>query len=376
MDLQIDDGLNGIFDELAETLNISETMREKAERAYSKLGEWIEGNSEGEAAEVYAQGSFALGTVVRPPSGEDLDYDIDLVCQLPGMVESTAEEIKLFVGKRIREHGTYAKKLCPEGKRCWTLDYDVFHVDVLPCADDPRRGGTAVRLTHKDPETGEYSDKYSNPKGYAKWFEGRMGDSLTEAKRRYAGRVYCSVEDVPTFAVRTPLQKAVQILKHHRNLMFEGADNAPISIIISTLAARAYNGEKGTYDALVGILERMDAYISGGPGSYRIANPADEKENFAEKWNEKSEKATAFFSWLDRARKDFRGLSAVRGLDAIAGSLETSCGKVIANRAVNRFGERLHEARNSSSLFASSVGLTYAASPSTRPVPRHEFYGN
>lgn len=375
MDLENNEGLNCIFDELAESLNISETMRDNAERAYTALGEWIEDNPEGEAVEAYTQGSFALGTVVRPPSGEDLDYDIDLVCQLPGMVESTAEEIKKFVGTRIREHGTYAKKLCPEGKRCWTLDYDVFHVDVLPCVDDPKRGGTGVRLTHKDPGTGEYSDRYSNPKGYAKWFEERMGDSLTEAKRRYSGRAYCSVEDVPTFVVRTPLQKAIQILKHHRNLMFEGADNAPISIIISTLAAWAYGGEQGTYNALVGILERMDAYISGGPGRYRIANPVDEKENFAEKWNESPEKAAAFFSWLDRARKDFLGLSGVRGLDAITRSLESSCGKAVSFRAMNQYGDRLREARESSSLFAASAGLTYAASPSARAVPRHEFYG-
>lgn len=372
MDLQNNEGLNGIFDELADSLNISETMRDKAERAYTALGEWIEGNEEGETVEVYPQGFFALGTVVRPPSGEDLDYDIDLVCQLPGMAESPAGEIKRFVGTRLKESGTYAKKLCPEGKRCWTLDYDVFHVDVLPCADDLRRGGTAVRLTHKDPGTGEYSDRYSNPKGYASWFERRMGDSLVEAKRRYSGRMPCSV---PTFAVRTPLQKAVQILKHHRNLMFEGDEDAPISIIVSTLAGWAYCGEEGTYDAVVGILNRMSSHVFGRPGRYRIPNPADEEENFAEKWNENPEKATAFFSWLEQAKKDFCGLAGVRGLDSIARSLESSCGKVVASRAMNQYGKRLREARGSSSLFASSAGLTYAASSSARAVPRHEFYG-
>ena len=84
-----------------------------------------------------------------------------------------------------------------------------------------------------------------------------MGESLLEAKRKRLGAVFCSVDDVPTFAVRTPLQKSVQILKHHRNVMFEGLDDAPISIIISTLAAQAYDGEGGTYDAVIGILDRM-----------------------------------------------------------------------------------------------------------------------
>lgn len=375
MDLQNNEGLNGIFDELAESLNISESMRDKAERAYTTLGEWIEGNEEGEEVEVYPQGSFALGTVVRPPSGEDLDYDIDLVCQLSDMAERPAEEIKRFVGKRLRESGVYAKKLHPEGKRCWTLDYDVFHVDVLPCVDDLRRGGTAVRLTHKDPVTGEYSDRYSNPRGYARWFEGRMGDSLIKAKRHYSGKVLCSVEDVPTFVVSTPLQKAVRILKHHRNLMFEGDDDAPISIIISTLSALAYGGEEGAYDAVARILNGMAAHIMGGPGRYWIPNPADEKENFAERWNEKPEKATAFFSWLDRAREDFCGLVGIRGLDTIARSLESSCGKAITARTLNRYGECLREARGSSSLLASSAGLTYVTSTSARVVPHHEFYG-
>lgn len=367
--------LNSIFDELAESLNISETMRNKAESAYTALGEWIEGNEEGELAEVYPQGSFALGTVVRPPNGEDLDYDIDLVCQLPGMFKCPSEEIKRFVGERIKEHGIYVDKLCPEGKRCWTLNYGSFHVDVLPCTDDHQRGGTAIRLTHKDPGTKVYSNRYSNPRGYARWFEGRMGDSLLEAKRQLSAKILCSIEDVPTFAVRTPLQKAVQILKHHRNLMFESDKDAPISIIISTLAGMAYRGEGGTYDAVVGILDRMASYVSGDPGHYRILNPADEDENFAERWNERPEKATAFFTWLNKAKEDYFGLTDMRGLDSVARSLELSCGKAIATRAMNRYGEHLHDARNSSALFATSVGLTYSASSTARTVPRHEFYG-
>ena len=88
-----DEGLNRIFDELADTLNISETMRDKAERAYRALGDWLGKNSEGKEVQVYTQGSFALGTVVRPPSGEDLDYDIDLVCELPDMTMWNVESV-------------------------------------------------------------------------------------------------------------------------------------------------------------------------------------------------------------------------------------------------------------------------------------------
>lgn len=375
MSLQSNEELNAIIDELADVLNISKTMREKAERAYKGLGEWINNNEEGQKVDAYTQGSFALGTVVRPPSGEDLDYDIDLVCQLPNMVQYGARSIKKFVGVRIGQHVTYAGKLEPEGKRCWTLDYGDFHIDVLPCTDDLQRGGTAIRLTHKNRVTSEYENRYSDPRGYAKWFEGRMGGSLFEAKRCYSGAVHCSVDDVPTFAVRTPLQKAVQILKHHRNVMFENLDDAPISIIISTLAAWAYNGESGTYDAIVGILNRMDSYIQGEPGAYWIPNPVDEKENFADRWNEEPEKSRAFFMWLQRARKDFLSLSSTRGLNEIGRILESSCGKAIATKTMNAYGENLHTIRRSNELYFTPSGLSSVALSSSLTVPKHEFYG-
>lgn len=367
--------LNDVFDKLADELNISKAMEDKAVGAYKALGEWVDGNSEGRAVDSYPQGSFALGTVVRPPSGEDLDYDIDLVCQIPSMSASLPREIKQFVGDRIRLHGTYARKLEPEGKRCWTLAYDEFHVDVLPCVDDVESGDPYIRLTHKEPGTGRYDNRYGNPKGYKSWFENCMGDVLQEAKRRYSGIAHCSVDDVPTYAVKTPLQKAVQILKHHRNLMFEGRDNAPISIIITTLAAQAYLGEAGTYDALIGILGRMRSYIGGAEGSYSIPNPADPRENFADKWNEEPAKAAAFFEWLSRAKADFESLVWVHGLDKIGARLEGSVGEIMAGKALKGYGEGIRGKRKAGSLFvAGASGLT-GASSAGRAVPGHEFYG-
>ena len=37
---------------------------------------------------------------------------------------------------------------------------------------------------------------------------------------------------------------------------------------------------------------------------FYIENPSYKGENFADKWNTTSERATAFFKWLDTARKD------------------------------------------------------------------------
>ena len=53
---------------------------------------------------------------------------------------------------------------------------------------------------------------------------------------------------------KSPLQRVVQILKRHRDLMFNGDESKPISIIITTLAARAYNKETDVLDALVNVV--------------------------------------------------------------------------------------------------------------------------
>lgn len=367
--------LNEIMDELASQLNISNTMEDKAVRAYTTIGEWLEGNGEGEDVVVYPQGSFGLGTVVRPLSGADDDYDIDLVCQLPGMNDASARDIKMLPGKRLKENTLYASKMEPEGKRCWTLDYEQFHVDILPCTNESAMSDERIRLTNKDPNTGIYSDKFSNPKGYKHWFEDRMGTQLNEAKFRYADHCRCSIESVETFRVKTTLQKAVQILKHHRNMMFDGKENKPVSIILTTLSAMAYNGEIGVYDALMSILMNMDSFIEGVPGQYRITNPANTKENFADRWNEKPEKANAFFTWLSKARKDFASLKTAEGLDEIGGALEESIGKTMSNRAIKAYAESMRGKREAGGLYATSAGLTTSASLATKVVPNHTFYG-
>lgn len=157
--------------------------------------------------------------------------------------------------------------------------------------------------------------------------------------------------------------------------MFDGKEDKPVSIILTTLSAEAYNGEGGVYDALMGILMNMDSFIEGGPGQYRITNPANTKENFADRWNEKPEKARAFFAWLSSARRDFASLQTTEGLDGIGRNLEKSVGKTMSNRAIKAYAESMREIRESGGLYATSAGLTTSASLATKVIPNHTFYG-
>ncbi len=95
------------------------------------------------------------------------------------------------------------------------------------------------------------------------------------------------------------------ILKRHRDTMFaEKPTDKPISIIVSTLAAPVYLGEETIGYALLSILSRMEEASEHDGPKYIIKNPTGTLENFADKWETHPERAHAFFTWLEQARKD------------------------------------------------------------------------
>ncbi len=115
-----------------------------------------------------------------------------------------------------------------EGRRCWTLNYAdgaQFHMDVVPALPnatdfrklletrhfDARWASTAIAITDNERPnyrqiTGDWPR--SNPKGYLEWFRSRMIVVLNERKRELAKSINASVEDIPDYKIRTPLQLA------------------------------------------------------------------------------------------------------------------------------------------------------------------------
>ena len=260
-----------VLREIARRMDITKEMRAKAITAYTSVGEYLQNQNQGECVvDIHPQGSFNLGTVVRPRY-ENEEYDIDLVCLVNDAhghkLAKDAKWLKARIGKNLKEHGVYGKKLDAEGKRCWTLQYDEFHMDVLPCRSfedeyaDP--GHTRIELTNRN-EDGSYKYLLSDPAAYRQWFEDRMSVVLYEARREAFAMdsAYGEIERVPVYAVRTPLQMAIQLLKRHRDEFYANLPSVrqkrkPISMIITTLAAKAYNGERSLVEALKTILKNI-----------------------------------------------------------------------------------------------------------------------
>lgn len=338
-----DGSLGQMLARLVEEIDVPPSKYDEAKGHYTAVGEWLGAGDSPLAffgVAVYPQGSFALGTAVKP--AEDCDYDVDAVCLLrhaPG--GWTQESLKEAVGQRLRAHKTYKLMLRPPegGRRCWTLQYadgSRFHLDVLPAKPDrfdwlvelgvpERYAEPAIQITSREC----YSDPTwpkSNPAGYLRWFVDRMRPRFDEARKRVAMAKSAEVHQVPEYEVQTPLQRVVQILKRQRDVMFGDDPNKPISIIITTLAARAYQNEADLVVAYRNIVRGMRSQIQRVGSHYVILNPVNPLENFADRWITHPERQERFFRWLDAVEATERELSDARGIEKQAELLMESFG--------------------------------------------------
>lgn len=355
-----------ILEAIAAALDIPQGKFEEAKERYEALGGWLD-RPESTLADlnpaISPHGSFLLGTVTRPLTDAD-EYDVDLVCRVNGSkAVLTQKQLKDAVGYEVALYARARNMAHPEERRrCWTLNYAEgaqFHMDVLPALPDEQRyqaqlrakgfgilasdrdlSGHAIAIT--DNQRRDYaliSDDWlqSNPYGYAAWFRERMRMRLTEAKRSFAARerITASVDEIPDYKVRTPLQQAIQLLKRHRDCMFaDDGEQKPISIIITTLAAHAYNEEASLSAALKTILTNMDLHILERDGIDWIANPVNPVENFADKWPEEPRKRDNFFRWLAQARQDFAQYLRASPFDTVPAELKRHLGPTLVKRAV------------------------------------------
>lgn len=357
---------NDVLEKIAEILDIPESMLEKAIRSYQSMGNWL-GRPESTLAQfdpmVSPQGSILLGTVIRPITDKD-EFDVDLVCTLNATKRDfTQKSLKSAVGHEVELYAKSQKMKNPpeDGRRCWTMIYAngaQFHMDILPALPDPERyrevlesrGFTdlaknvaitdkAIAITDKTSANyAEYSNDWpqSNPAGYAEWFRERMRVRLLEQKTLYAKRhaFAGSVDDVPDHKVKTPLQRAIQLLKRHRDIMFDDDEDKPISIIITTLSAHSYNNEDTIPAALASILTTMASHIEERDGVFWIVNPVNPAENFADKWAEEPQKRVNFFSWLEQAQNDFGMYLNASAFDEIPQVLEEGLGTDLVKRSI------------------------------------------
>lgn len=341
-----------ILKEIFDKLDISQTMHDNATEKYKNIAKVLEDN--GLDASIYPQGSFSIGTVIRPyKEGKDRDYDLDFVCQIRGTKDDfEPKEIKDSVGDILKKDGRYSPKL-KEYDRCWTIEYaDIsdgvgFNIDIVPSTSETQnyinflisrgieinKAEKAIAITHK--ENNEFSWISTNPAAYAEWFNEKNKNAFKHYIYKQKSNIfneyrmlYGSIEEVPDYKVKTPLQRVIQILKRHRDIYYDRgkANNfKPASIIITTLLAEISNFSDGTEEIFeflnfaVVELRSMENYFlksnapnlskilssmisKVGEDNWEMKNPVNPEDNLLDCWDNKT--ATMFFKWLEEVKED------------------------------------------------------------------------
>jgi hypothetical protein len=280
--------------------------------------------------QLLSQGSFRLGTVVRPIIEED-EFDVDVTLKLNVDLPEIQESLKTLVARQFESDKTYQNML-KEKRRCWRVQYSEaskFHMDIVPALplnyrylldqNVPQKyAEQAIVITdneHKYYKVKSIEWPKSNTEGFALWFLDVMKEQADRIRMDLQKSLMLEhVQDVPFYKVRTPLQRAIQLMKRHRDSTFDGDDNKPASIIITVLAAKAYKQLIETtampfefYDVLSKLLELMPTFIENRNGVIWIENPIDSSENFGDRWKgpDKVKRETMFRQWVKDAKSFF-----------------------------------------------------------------------
>lgn len=311
-------------------LELPEEKRNKAIEKYEELQRHIAKKLHIDETNVHivVQGSMKTRTTIAMYGNTKFDLDIVVKLSSP-KYEHLHESEKFFQDfgdslKGVKDAGEPSSK-----SRCWRLQYpnESFYFDVTPAIPTSHQfTGTELRV--RDPET---TWSPSNPEEFANWFcaiaDKRFPFQLKIALEKSAALESFKADPVPTEPVHINdiLRRTVQLLKLHRDNYYRGKSDArrsamPISVILVTLAAKAYDQmvakENDSFasaiEVALEIADRLPNYIERKGETYQVMNPAlatQSGENFADRWNKDGGlRKSEFFGWHHQLKTDLQAL--------------------------------------------------------------------
>jgi hypothetical protein len=360
--------LDSLLFEICEELQLPPSRYTQADDRYHAVSEVLEADGSPLSPfrpHIYPQGSMRLGTTVRPIAGP---HDLDFVCEL-SLSHELVEPIKMLQALygHLKQHGTY-RDMVSLKNRCVRITYaNEFYMDLLPACQDHGAGGTCIQVPDRDTK----SWKPSDPLGYAKWFRRKCLPTM----RKFAAD---SAEPLPALEAvedKSPLQLAVQLIKRWRDIHYaEASHPAPISIVLTTLAADVYRGGRSVSETiasvLYGILEAIRTAEATGR-RLKVLNPSNILEDLSERWDDDEEAYRGFKVGIQQFSRRWDALLAVGGNQNA--ELERLFGEPVKT-VLEKRAERLQESRFQKSLSVASTGAISAGAGIVR-IPVNTFHG-
>lgn len=357
--------LSKFYAELVKEIQLSKTATDSIEKHFETIANIIHKNLNN--ASTFPQGSYSLGTAIKPLNGSQDDYDADMVVLINDDIN--AKELKNKIGEILKGNKIYADKIEEKG-RAWTITYSNSHIDIIPAL---KTDGDGILITNKN-ENGTYDYIKSNPRGYKCWFVEQASKKSKELRE-------ISNEKLHSVQPRTVLQKVIQILKYSRDKMFQYKNNKlkPISMLITTLASELYSGEEDLFEALENIISAIPTYMiqhKNIDGEYHIYNPVEPTEEFTDKWIAHPERKEEFIKWTKAIQIELVEQSQTEPKVRFAKRLQKVLGAEVIN-AYKAIGEHDQAVQRSGGVYFDSTNKTVGFSNDglNESVPRNTFFG-
>ena len=243
---------------LRDEVNLNQRRLDRLETAVGAVDDYLKNNLPG-YQRMEKQGSYALGTLIKPVDDND-EYDADIQIVMNPNSKWEPKDYINQVNRTLAGNKTYTDKLRLK-TRCVMVDYaGDFHLDVVPRLTIEGKHYICNRIENRRERT--------DGNGYRDWFND---------KNRITGG---------------NLKRVVRLLKHLRD--HKNSFRAK-SILLTTLAGntiRTSDEDKECVstvaDTLDTVLSRMNDYLQRHETMPEIKNPVLPAENFNRHWTQQN----------------------------------------------------------------------------------------
>ena len=240
---------------MGEHVNLNPSRYERLKRSDKAISEYLGQNLAG-YRRAERQGSYALGTTIRPVREND-EYDVDrLVYMDYDRSKSPADYID-DVYRCLKANGNYSDKV-HRNTRCVTVNYaGKFKIDLVPCITYNGSHFICNRKTNQFEVT--------DGRGFRDWFNGK--NRITNGNLKFVTRL-------------------LKYLRDNKKTF-----TAP-SVLLTTLIGNTVHDWEGDSnfktlpEALLTVISRIDAFLQSNPYMPEIRNPALSQETFTRHWDQ------------------------------------------------------------------------------------------
>jgi len=246
--------INAFKDFLAGEVNLNQTRIDTLEQKIESIKKILKDGVDG-YREIEKQGSFAMGTIIKPVNPQN-EFDADILVYLKNDEAKKPAEILNDLFKFFKSNKNY-ENITKQKTRCITLDYKGdFHLDLVPCIEEKGE----VFICNRETNDWEKTDGT----GYREWLADKTRITNGELKR---------------------VTRLLKFMRDHKN-------NITVkSILLTTLLGNCIDEIPKSYfsdtpTALLKIMEALNGYLKAHPLMPIIKNPVLPEENFNRHWDQ------------------------------------------------------------------------------------------